>query len=237
MNKKENKMATTKNEDVINIVPIKKKYARVRIVGTSPIIIHAWSEKAKREMLEAQQKITRTKSKREPKRPFEDFVNSLYWLTEKPTANTDEELAEKFDKAIQNGARFGFPANSIKIAANSGAFRLGWVSNKMGLRGAYFVRGVMSDGSVNGEFIEIRGDIPTMREDMVTIGKGGTDIRYRGEFKNWYSDIEIEYNASGDVTLEQIINCLNAGGYAAGIGEWRPEKDGHNGMFEVARTQ
>lgn len=227
-------MATTKKDEAINIVPIRKKYARVRIIGTSPLIIHAWSEKAKRMMLEAQQKTTRTKSKREVRRPFEDFVDSLYWLTEKPTDDTDEELAEKFGEAIQNGARFGFPANSIKIAANSGAYRLGWVKNQMGLRGAYFVRGVMSDGSVNSEYIEIRGGIPEMREDMVTVGMGGTDLRYRGEFKDWYSDIEIEYNASGDVTLEQIINCLNAGGYAVGIGEWRPEKDGHNGMFEVA---
>lgn len=227
----------TKKEDAINITPIKKKNVQIRIVGTSPLIIHAWSEKAKRMMLEAQQKTTRTKSKREIRRPFEDFVDSLYWLTEKPTAETDDELAEKFDEAIKNGARFGFPANSIKIAANSGAYRLGWVKNQMGLRGAYFVRGIMSDGSVNDEFIEIRGGIPNMREDMVTVGMGGTDLRYRGEFKEWYTDLMIEYNASGDVTLEQIINCLNAGGYAVGIGEWRPEKDGHNGMFEVAHVE
>lgn len=227
----------TKKEDAINITPIKKKNVQIRIVGTSPLIIHAWSEKAKRMMLEAQQKTTRTKSKRDIRRPFEDFVDSLYWLSEKPTADSDEELAEKFDEAIKNGARFGFPANSVKIASNAGAYRLGWVKNQMGLRGAYFVRGIMSDGSVNDEFIEIRGGVPNMREDMVTVGNGGTDLRYRGEFKEWYTDLMIEYNASGDVTLEQIINCLNAGGYAVGIGEWRPEKDGHNGMFEVAHVE
>jgi len=35
------------------------------------------------------------------------------------------------------------------------------------------------------------------------------------------------------MSLEQIINCINAGGYTVGIGEWRPEKDGNFGMFHV----
>jgi hypothetical protein len=46
-------------------------------------------------------------------------------------------------------------------------------------------------------------------------------------------DLTIEYNESGSMTLEQIINCINAGGYSTGIGEWRPEKDGIFGRFHV----
>lgn len=229
-------MATTKKDEAIHITPIMKERVKIRLIGTTPLISHAWDEKAKRMMFEKQQKSATTKAK-EPKKPVHDFVNSLYWLTEKPTANTEDELAEKFDEAIRNGARFGFPANSIKMAANAGAFRLGWVKNRMGLRGSYFVRGIMSDGTTNNNFIEISGCTPVMREDMVRVGMGTADIRYRGEFTNWYTDIEVEYNASGEVTLEQIVNCLNAGGYAAGIGEWRPERDGFCGMFEVAHVE
>jgi hypothetical protein len=31
--------------------------------------------------------------------------------------------------------------------------------------------------------------------------------------------------------LEQLLNIVNAGGFAVGIGEWRPEKDGQYGMY------
>ena len=43
------KKATT---EVIEIRPIQIKKATVHIVGDTPLIMHAWSEKAKREMLE-----------------------------------------------------------------------------------------------------------------------------------------------------------------------------------------
>lgn len=113
------------------------------------------------------------------------------------------------------------------MAANSAAYRMKWVKNQMELRGSYFIR------TEWGDMAEIKGDTPIMREDMVRIGMGSADLRYRGEFRNWYIDCVLEYNANGAMSLEQIINCINAGGYVCGIGEWRPEKDGNFGMFHV----
>ena len=46
-------------------------------------------------------------------------------------------------------------------------------------------------------------------------------------------DAVLEYNASGQMKIGDIINCMNAGGYTCGIGEWRPEKDGRFGRFHV----
>jgi len=212
---------TTKQE-TIEIRPIEKEIIPMRIVGDSPLIVHAWSEKAKRMMLEAQMKTTKTKAK-DIRNPMDDFIQSLYWLTEVPTETTPEA----FDNALKNGAKFGFPVGAIKLAANSAAYRNGWVKNQMGLRGAYFLK------TDFGEMAEIQGCAPEMREDMVRIGMGSADIRYRGEFKNWFMDFDLEYNKNGDMTLEQIVNCINAGGYSVGIGEWRPEKDGQFGMFHI----
>ena len=45
----------TKTQEIIEIKPIQIKKVALRIVGDSPLIMHAWSEKAKRMMLEAQQ--------------------------------------------------------------------------------------------------------------------------------------------------------------------------------------
>src|SRR4051812_18061088 len=46
------------------------------LIGTTPIICHSWSEKAKRAMLQKQAKAT--KAGKEARNPEEDFVNSLY---------------------------------------------------------------------------------------------------------------------------------------------------------------
>jgi hypothetical protein len=35
------------------------------------------------------------------------------------------------------------------------------------------------------------------------------------------------------LSVEQIINLFNVAGFAIGVGEWRPQKDGSNGMFHV----
>lgn len=214
-----------KASEVIEIRPIQIKKATIHIVGDSPLIVHAWSEKAKREMLEKQMKVTKTKAKT-AKNPVEDFIRSMYWLTPMP-----EEMTESaFNEAIQNGARFGFPVTGFKQAAISAAYRMGWAKDKASLRGAFFI-----DCDEN-QMVEIHSDPPIMREDMVKLLGTTADIRYRGEFRNWSADITVSFNENGHYTLEQIINIINAGGYVCGIGEWRPEKDGQYGMFHISAT-
>lgn len=215
-------MATKKATEVIEIRPIEIKKVTVRVVGDTPLIMHAWSEKAKRMMLEAQMGIAKGK-KKEVKNPADDFIRSMYWLTPMPEDGT----MESFEEAIANGARFGFPVTAFKQAAISAAYRMGWAKDKMSMRGAFYI-----DSDENG-MIEIHSDTPEMREDMVKVGMGTADIRYRGEFKNWYADLTISYNATGQYSLENIVNIINAGGYVCGVGEWRPERDGQNGMFHV----
>lgn len=217
-------MATKKvATEVIEIRPIEIKKVTIRIVGDTPLIMHAWSEKAKRMMLEAQMGVAKGK-KKEAKNPVDDFIRSMYWLTPMPEDGT----MESFEEAIANGARFGFPVTAFKQAAISAAYRMGWAKDKMSMRGAFFI-----DSDENC-MIEIHSDTPEMREDMVKVGMGTADIRYRGEFKNWYADLTISYNANGQYSLENIVNIINAGGYVCGVGEWRPERDGQNGMFHVA---
>lgn len=213
----------TKAEQVIEIRPIELETVTLKIVGDTPLIMHAWSEKAKREMLEKQMKATKTKS-REAKNPVEDFIRSMYWLTHMPTEMTEDG----FNRAIAAGAKFGFPVTAFKQAAISASYRLGWSKDKMSLRGVFFIEGD------ENQMLEIKSDPPIMREDMVKVGMGTADIRYRGEFRNWSADMRITYNKNGQYTLEQVINLINAGGFCCGIGEWRPERDGQYGKYRVA---
>lgn len=220
-----------KNETVaIEIKPIEIKTAVIRIRGTAPLIVHKWSEKAKREMLDKQMGTTKTKSKHEPKNPVADFIGSAYWLTPEPTEGTEEA----FEAAVAAGARWGFPVTAIKQAAIMAASRNEIDIKTTTLRGAFFIKG-------EGENMcaEIKGTIPKMREDMVRVGgiSKTADIRHRAQFDDWYMDLQVSYNANGPVSLEQIVNLINLGGFTNGIGEWRPERDGDYGTFEVVATE
>lgn len=220
-------MATKKTtSEVLEIRPVEIERVNIKIVGDTPLIVHAWSVKAKRAMLEAQMRTTKTKGK-DPKNPVGDFIDSMYWITDKPT----ELTIEAFEGAVAAGAKWGFPVAAIKQAAASGGFRCGALKDKMGARGSFFIEGVQVEGNQLGI---IEGCVPTMREDMVKIAMGTADIRYRGMFEGWYMNLTISFNKNGPMTLEQIVNLINIGGYTVGIGEWRPEKDGSFGQFHVA---
>lgn len=212
-----------KDTTVLEIRPVEIEIVALRIVGDTPLIVHRWSEKAMRMMLEKQMKTTKAKG-RDAKDPVEDFINSLYWMSGKPAEPTEDAFTE----ALSNGAAFGFPVTAIKQAAISAAFRNGLSKDKVSLQGAFFIRG-------EGEELlaQVHGT-PHMREDMVRVGMGTADIRFRGQFDEWYMDLQVSYNRNGQYTIEQIINLINIGGYSCGIGEWRPEKSGQNGMYHVS---
>lgn len=206
--------ATTKE---VSIPAINIQTATIKVVGDSPLIVHKWSEKAKKEILDKQMKKAKAKG-HDAKDPVRDFIDSLYWLQGEP----EEKTEEGFVQAVQSGARFGFPSVAFKASAVSAGYRAGVTKDKVSMNAAFHI---------DGEFVEIHG-IPQMREDMVRVGMGTADIRHRGEFPEWYAVFPVRYNA-GAISLEQLINLFSLGGFACGIGEWRPEKGGCYGMYHV----
>lgn len=214
-------MATKKNE-VVEIKLPDFKEIPLRIVGDTPLMTHNWAEKEKKKMLDNAMGLSKGK-KKDPKDPAYEFINSFYWIEGKP----EEDTMEAFEKAVQNGAKFGIKAISIKAAAVSAAYRKGWSKDKVSLRSEFFIL------SGDDGLLEIKGDAPVMREDPVTVGISGSDLRYRGEFRNWYIDFVMRYDANGSYPLEALINMINLGGFACGIGEWRVEKGGDFGMYHV----
>lgn len=221
-------MPVAKKVEMVEIKPIEMKVVEVTLIGDTPLIMHAWSEKAKRMILEAQQGKAKGK-KKEIKNPVDDFIQSMYWLTGMPdtTGKNEKECEELFEQAIQNGAKLGFPITAFKQAAISAAYRSGYVKDKMTLRGVFFIETDYND------MVLIESDTPIMREDMVRIGMGTADIRYRAEFRNWKCTFRLKYNANGGFSLENILNIINAGGLVCGVGEWRTERDGDFGRFHV----
>lgn len=119
------------------------------------------------------------------------------------------------------GGGYGFPAIAFKAAAVDACSHIANIT-KVEARGAFHI---------DGDLVKIEGK-PTPREDMVKIAMGTADIRYRGEFKKWRCSFPLRYNANV-ISPEQVLNLFNTAGFAIGVGEWRPQKDGMHGMFHV----
>lgn len=193
-------METPKAAMQIQLPELDIRVIDIHVVGDSSLIVHAWSEKAKKQMLDKQMGVA--SAGREAKNPQRDFEESLYHHPE---------------------GGYGFPAIAFKNAAVEACTSLGKSVTKVAARQAFHVV---------GELVKIDGT-PTMREDMVRVGMGTADLRYRGEFVEWSTTIRVRYNARV-LSAEQVVNLFNTAGFAVGVGEWRSEKDGSHGLFHVA---
>jgi hypothetical protein len=140
----------------------------VWLVFDSPLITHAWSEKAKREMLA---KMVRAVQEAKPERnPQQEFVNSLY--------------------QIKDGV-YGFPVTAVKKAILSYAHKDKGIA-KTNVKAALWldytmisVRPALAGAICNMPLIRLYAPAPQMREDMVRIkGRGGTtaNFAYRAQF-------------------------------------------------------
>lgn len=195
----------TNETPAIQVQRIGTETINVPIIGTAPLIVHRWSEKAKQQMLDAQQGKRTLKTVRDPQA---DYESSLY--------RTD--------------TGYGFPLLAFK-QATVGAARFFDKSVTMKLvQQAIFMTGVPSlDRS---ELLtEIIGE-PKMREDMVRVGMGGTDLRYRGEFLDWAATLTITYVKS-TLSRDSVLSLVDAGGQFVGVGEWRPDRKGQNGTYTI----
>jgi len=177
---------------------------RVPILGTSPLICHKFSEKAKRQMLDAMQG---RKTPKQPKDPQADYESSLYKLKDDT---------------------FGFPILAFKSATVGAARFYGKDVKMTELRQFVFMRGEIGEDNIGLAVID--GE-PHMREDVVRVGQG-TDLRYRGEFWPWSTTLTVTYVTSA-LQRSSLLSLIDAGGLGVGVGEWRVEKRGEYGCYQI----
>lgn len=199
--------------------PTTYKLFSVWIVGDTPLITHAWSEKAKREMLQKQVKATR--GGREARDPDADFVSSLY---------------ETGDGG------YGFPAMGFKNCVLSVAHKDKGIA-KTTVMAALWIdaeivrcRPAFAGAICDMPLLRIWGDKPVNREDMVKVGAGlnkTASLAYRGQFTTWAFRVTGRIN-SDVLTEEALAFLIDDAGMASGLGEWRNERKGMFGAFHRA---
>ena len=194
----------------IEISKIGTETLLVPILGTAPLIMHKFSEKAKRQMLDAMQG---RKTPKAPKDPEAEYIAAAYRMDD---------------------GGYGFPAIAFKAATVSAARFFDKSVTMVGLRQTLFFGGTMS--KTEGQLmVPISGE-PIMREDVVRVGNGGTDLRYRPQFTEWETTLEVTYVKSM-LTRASVLSLIEAGGLGVGVGEWRPEKRGDMGTFAIDQTR
>lgn len=195
-------------EDVVHISRIEAETISVPIIGTAPLIVHRFSEKAKRQMLDAMQG---RKSPKEPKDPEAEYIAASY----------------RFKDSGDEGP-FGFPVIGFKAATIGGA-RFYSQLTMTGLKQCLFFRGEVG---TDGQMLARINGIPHMREDVVRVNRGGTDLRYRPEYSEWATSLEVIYVRSM-LTRDSVLSLIDAGGLGVGVGEWRPERGGDFGTYQI----
>lgn len=195
----------------VHITKIASETISVPIVGTMPLIVHNFSEKSKRQMLDAQQGRKNPKQIRDPQAEYE----AAFYRT-------------------KDG--YGFPVTAFKAATIGAARFYGKEVTMTSLRQFLFMHGELSEKDPQA-LVPIVGE-PRMREDVVRLGgpSRSADLRYRPEFPEWSTTLLVTYVTSS-LSRESVLSLIDAGGLGIGVGEWRPEKRGEFGTYAIDQTR
>ena len=203
------KPQTRKADVAVSLPELDIKNFIIELEGTSSLIVHKFSEKAKGDIADKQQK--KAVAGRKTRDPHAEYLSSLYTMDWSPATG-------------KKGEEYGVPVMGFKKAFVSACRFAGGIPMRRAFS-LFFI----TDAETGGDVAKISGGKPEMRTDMVRIGamKDISDIRYRAEFKTWKVKLRIEYNAA-TVSVAQILNLAHHAGFHVGWGDMRPEKGGHS---------
>lgn len=196
-------MKMSEKTKAIIIPALKKERVKIKVRGITPLIMNKHSEEAQKKIEDKEQ--GRATKGRGTRDPRAEYEAALH--------------------RIDGNGRYGFPAAGFRL----GMVRVGKLLGINMIDGQQMFH-ILAENKEN--LVEIISDPPVMVDDWINVKRGGADIRYRPYFYNWSAEVPIVYDPDL-ISLEQIVNLLNHAGWKIGIGDWRPAKNGTNGMYEV----
>lgn len=196
----------TKDGKAIVITEVTQKTARFWIVGTTPIILNALSDEAKKELLYPGGPKSKAEKASKPKHdPIAEFRASIHQI--------------KDGKAP---TLIAIPAVAPKLAMAAAAMDVGNSSKSQIGRLTYVV----------GDLIGVYG-LPKIFMKWVRPNNAAPDIRTRCIIEFWAAMVEIRF-LSPPLKEQAVASLFTAGGFINGVGDWRSQKGkGNYGSFEM----
>lgn len=205
--------AAKKVVEAISIKPPNIQRMDVPIVGLSPYVQNAFSEKARQKMRDQQAAGSTAKGKkvREPK----DF-QAIY------------EGAQHIAVDENGTAWRGLPANGIRAALISACRLVGFQMTKAKL--SVFIEADGYDKTDGTPLVRITKGEPQYCEHPVRNETGVVDIRPRAMWlPGWQATVRVAWDGD-QFTSGDVANLLSRAGQQVGIGEGRPDSPNSCGM-------
>ena len=150
---------------MVEIPEIQRHLLRLRLVGDSPLICNRFSEKARKQIADKQEK--KALQGKEARDPEKEFWASLHKMGPK---------------------KYGFPGVGFKKAAITACSASDGITKVFARQCFHVVEDMVE---ILGPFAKD----PVMRTDTVRIGRGITTLAYRGSFPEWEVWVTIDHNA------------------------------------------
>lgn len=200
--------------EVVRISRPRLRSATIPIVGISPYVQHAFSEKQRKQMEDTQRagQQSRGKRVRQPK----DF-DAVY------------EAA----KHVSQQGWLGIPAPAFRNAMISACRLVGIVMTRAKL--SVFVESDGIDRNDGTPLVRIIGE-PRIHQATVRNETGVADIRWRPMWEEWSAGVRVTWDED-QFSATDVFNLMLRAGMQVGIGEGRPDSPNSNGLgwgrFEV----
>jgi hypothetical protein len=198
---------TKEKPEVIRITKPRLRSATVAIVGISPYVQHAFSEKQRKQMEETQRagQQARGRKVRVPK---------------------DFDAVYENAKHVSRDGWLGIPAPAFRNAMISACRLVGIVMTRAKL--SVFVEADGLDAKEGTPLVRIIGE-PRIHEASVRNESGVADIRWRPMWEQWSANVRVTWDED-QFSATDVMNLMLRAGLQVGIGEGRPDSPNSNGL-------
>ena len=197
-----------KSEDsaVINIPLLKRGRSVFHVIGTTPLLMNRFNEKAMMEIFGPSAPKSRAEKAVTAKHdPIAEYRASMYLNRDLDRPTRVHAPNQWFKGALANAAL------DIPGAAKAKIERLVQCSPQIDLYGKPFLHiGLVRNSDINHT----------------------PDVRIRAIFPEWACKFELNF-VSSVIPGQAVTNLLAAAGEIVGCGDWRPQKGGDRGQFKI----
>jgi hypothetical protein len=172
------------------------------------------------------------------------------------SAKSEKQLEEGRAGTKKKKIDYGTPESQAKDAISGylvgGGFSKPWTKSKIEVPNSWIKKMLINVAGRHVDALKLNtaGGVFQVVESTIAVKHSGISIhqgwvkvppktgapvlRFRGQLKKWSLSFSIRYN-SGMIDAKALAVIIETAGFANGLGDFRPQKDGHYGQFQIKR--